>query len=192
VAARGYTTAAKVAGYLGVTLSTEQSAQCAALIPSVEKFIDGRLGRALMVSAVATERHALVGPRVFLRHTPATTITSVTGVTTDGTATTLATDRYRLLDPERGLLYLDDWGAYDYVTVAYACDATLPDDIGLAATMLAAAWLQPALRPGTEGVESYRLPDLEVRFVRERDGAGRPVPRTVSDILDGYTWEVVG
>ena len=190
MAAKGYTSAAAVAAYLGVTLTAAQITQCEALLEPAEQKIDAHCGRTFMVGTITAEQHKAHGPKFFLLNTPITAITAVVGVRdADGEETTLTADTdYRLLDAAAGELQIDEWASYDRFKVTYTCDAGLPAIVGLAAAVTVAAWLIPALTQMPNGVQSYKLPDLEVTYARRNGAAGLGLPPEAEGLLDDVKW----
>ncbi len=183
MAAKGYTTIAEVAAYLGLTLSAAQEAEATSLILKAEAHVDRKTGRVWKVATVTAEQHDLEGPSVFLRTVPVSSITSIVGTLDSSpleTALTADVD-YWLLDPVAGELHVECWKSYDRIEVTYASNSSIPEELGLAATMLVAHWLTPALMPDSFGVEQMQAgSDLSVKF--------RPstVPFTVQDIIKRY------
>ena len=51
--AKGYTTKAAVAAYMGLAFTVAQNTQCDALIEDVEDYIDGETRRAWLTGAIA-------------------------------------------------------------------------------------------------------------------------------------------
>lgn len=157
--AKGYTDAAQVAAYLGVTLTDDQDAQAAALVAPAEAWLDAYTGRAWLTGAVTGEVYTAPGALLQLRQWPVASIESITATRqayTDAETTTLtANSDYQARDLSRGLVWVAPWLFYDYLTVAYTPTATLPATIQQAATMLVAEWLRPALDGVSSAVKSY-------------------------------------
>jgi hypothetical protein len=193
---KGYTTPAAVAAYLGRTLTTDQQALIInTLIPAVEEWIDGMAGRAWAATgSAAAEYVRVVGDEVSLASWPVLAVTSVTaysGVVGEaGDALVTGTD-YELRNAARGLLVLDPGvAAYRYLLVQYTYDyGALPSDLTLAATMIVADWLQPALNVDSYGISEYQVgQDLRVKYavggvVGSKDWT---VPQAALDIIDRY------
>ena len=190
-----YTDAAAIAGYLGVTLTGAQETQAGVLANAATAWIDRYTGRSWQAaSPVTDELHELVGDTVYLNARPVATVTSVKTRErfADAGTTTLDASQWELLDAANGVLLLLGWagvGRLALVTYTHTAPASLPDDVELAATMIAAAWLGQALRPNTQGVESVSVAqnDISVKFAASRGS----VPAEALAILNGYRRVVV-
>lgn len=138
--AKGYTTVATVSALLGVTLTTDQEVQCAQLLEGVENTIDRVTSRAWLTGAITDELHRPDGRYLYLKNSPVTSIQAITGHTLGSTTvkTMTANRDYYAVDLTRGLLYLYSGAYYDYLLVDYTPAATLPAEIGYAATRIAA------------------------------------------------------
>lgn len=183
-----YTDVAAVQLYLGRTLSDDQQAQVDALIPAAQSWIDARSGHAWDVSApIADETHYLYGPQVSLDLAPVAAVTSVKVRDTcvGATDTTLTVNEgYEVRSLTGGTLYLPGYTGW-LAKVSYTPAVPLDARIGLAATMLVAAWLRPALDGITGDVQSYRIgQDLQVTYSDPATGAVRGVPDDVVALVD--------
>ena len=190
-----YTDANAIAGYLGLTLTSPQQTQATTLAAAATAWIDRYTGRSWQASSPVTdELHELVGDTVYLTHRP---VASVTTVKTreryaDAPTTTLDASQWELLDAANGVLLILGWagvGRLALVTYTHTAPATLPDDVELAATMIAGAWLSQALRPSTEGLEQISVGqnDVSVKFAASRGD----VPPAALSILNGYRRVVI-
>ena len=189
-----YTDATAIAGYLGLTLTSPQQTQATTLAAAATAWIDRYTGRSWQASSpVADELHELVGDTVYLTNRPVTAVTSVKTRErfADAGTTTLDASQYELLDATNGVLLIMGWagaGRLALVTYTHSVSAA-PDDVELAATMIAAAWLSQALRPSTEGVEQISVGqnDISVKFAATRGD----VPMAALSILNAYRRVVI-
>jgi hypothetical protein len=167
-----YTDASKIAAYLGVTLTSPQQTQAGIAAQAASDWIDTYKGRSWQAaSPVADELHSIVGDRVYLDHVP---VASVTSVKTQAAAfvgfgwTTLDASQYELLDGTNGVLLIAGWSASSQalVQVSYTHTASVPSQIAMAATIIAASLLGPTLRPNTSGLDSVSVGqnDVAVKF----------------------------
>ena len=186
--ARGYTTVDTVASVAGLTLTGAQiSLVDQVLIEAAEAWIEERTGRTWLTGIITSEPHYGAGPNLYLRTTPVTSIQAVTAryslSDTPDTALVAGTT-YEARDLARGWLVLGT--TYDRVLVSYTPAATVPARIQLAASLLVAHWLQPAMNGLMGGVESYSVGDLSVKLSAEMVKAGVPsevlrlIPKTLA------------
>lgn len=139
-----YADVQQVADYLGVELTGLQSIEAERLIPAASAWIDGRTGRTWGVTASTTETQTVVGQALYLRKTPVASVTSVSIRSTYVNAAWSAVS-YELLDATQGLILLP-WGYAGWLAqVVYVPAQTVDPRVSLAATKLAAAWLQPTI-----------------------------------------------
>ena len=190
--AKGYTNAATIGQFLGAELTQAQIAQAEALLTAVEAAIDAHCGRAWLVGVQTNEAH--YGPFVgdlWVKYPPIVTLTSVAsraGLTDTETTLVAGTD-YEARDLAGGRIYLASPGSHERLRVTYTPTTDLPDDVGLAATMLAAHWLRPARSPDTYGVERLQLPDLSLTYARGY--AGMEMPPAVEALLASHRFVTV-
>lgn len=191
-----YTDATAIAGYLGVTLTSPQQTQAGVLANAATAWIDRYTGRSWQDDgSVTDELHELVGDTVYLNARPVTAVTSVKTRErfADASITTLDASQWELLDATNGVLLILGWagvGRLALVTYTHtATSAAVPEDVELAATMIAAGWLGLALRPNTQGVESVSVGqnDISVKFAASRGD----VPTEALSILKGYRRVVI-
>ena len=190
-----YTDATAIAGYLGVTLTAGQQTQAGVLANAATAWIDRYTGRSWQDDgSVTDELHEVVGDTVYLKNRPVTAVSSVKvrARYADAGVTTLDSGSWELLDAANGVLLILGWASDSLALVSYTHTATaaaVPDDVALAATMIAASWLGQALRPNTQGVESVSVGqnDIAVKFAASRGS----VPAEALAILNGYRRVVV-
>jgi hypothetical protein len=192
MAAKGYTTKAKVATFLGATFTAGQDTYCDVLIEKAEIAIDNHCNRAWLTGVQTNETHWCPGYSLYVKYPPVTSVASVAGRSGLGeTEETLTVDEdYEVRDLTSGLIHLVYPGSYDRVRVTYTPVATVPGPVEQATTELVAQWMQAHLRPDTYGLDSYTLPDLAVKFARSH--VQEAVPPTVSWLLDDYVFPAHG
>lgn len=164
-----YTDAAKIANYLGLTLTSAQQTQAGIAAEAASAWIDEFKGRSWQAASPTTgEIQTVLGDVVWLDNRPVVSVTSVE-VRADivGAAwATLAAGQYEVIDAAAGKLQLIGWGNY-LARVSYTHSATAaPSQIALAATIIAASLLGPTLRPNTAGLDSVSVGqnDVAVKF----------------------------
>lgn len=187
-----YTDALAVQRLTGLSLTAGQIQLVTdVLAGAATDYVKARTGRDFEVTAVASEAHYAPGPLLYLRQAPVASVSSVVARTTlTGAATTLvAGTDYELRDLTAGLLYLPALaggvyrpGYYDRVLVSYTPTAAIPDRARLAATMLAAHWLQQATRGVTHGLRSYNVAG-ELSVTYQEASAQWGVPAEVRALL---------
>jgi hypothetical protein len=186
---KGYSNPDRVARHLGVTFTPAQLQEAEAAVAAAEAWIDRRTGRAWLTGAIASETHWTNGAQhIYLRAAPVASVTSVTARSsmydTPDTELVVAED-YELRSLENGWVYLVGGTSYDRVTVEYTPAAPVPEDIALAATMLAAHWLQPQLSGMLPGIRSYSVGgELQVEFADAVATLG--VPAEATALVDQY------
>lgn len=189
-----YTDATKIAAYLGLTLNSPQQTQAGVVADAATAWVERHTGRSWQIaSPVTDELHEMVGDTVYLNQRP---VTAVSAVKTreryaDAATTTLGASEWELLDAANGVLLILGWataGLLALVTYTHTATAA-PDDVELATTMIAAAWLSQTLRPSTQGVDQLSVGqnDVTVKFSADR----ADVPGEALRILRPYRSIVV-
>lgn len=184
-----YTDSNKIAAYLGKTLTSPQQTQAGVMADAATAWIENYLGLSWQTaSPITNELHSIIGDRIYLSHRPVAAVSAVKtrGNYEDAAETTLTSSQYELLDATNGVLLIEGWSAGDglaLVTYTHTM-TTVPADVALAATMIAAAWMADALAPGTAGVESLAVGqnDIAIKFTESRSD----VPVAALVILNGY------
>ncbi len=210
-AIRGYATTDDVAAFLGVTLTAPQVAQAAATIARAETWIDQATNRTFLSGPVIDETFFApyhidpptvstnyaagwvpMGANLLLARTPVQSVEVVTGVPyLNVTPIVLIRDlEWEIRDLATGTVRLIVPTAYYQTRVSYTPVNACPADITQATIMLAATWLIPHLNPEAWQVDSFRLPDLEVRYAKGSNALG--VPPEVQDVVDSYRFRSVG
>lgn len=189
-----YTDASLIAGYLGVTLTADQQTQAGRLADAATAWIDRHTGDTWQTaSPVTDETHEIIGDVVYLDRRPVASVTSVKTrqAFADAALTTLGTSQWELLDAANGKLLILGFATPGLLAVvSYThTQADPPDDVLLAATMIAAGWMGQALRPNTQGVDSVNVGqgDIQVKFSATRGN----VPQEALSILNAYRRVVI-
>ena len=192
MAAKGYTTKAKVADFLGATFTAGQQTYCDGLIERAEIAIDNYYNRAWKTGVQTNETHWYPRRSLYLKYPPVTSVASVAGRSGLGEdEETLTVDEdYEVRSLDSGLIHLVYPGLYDRVRVTYTPVDSVPGPVEQATTELVAHFMQPHLRPDTYGLDSYTLPDLSVKFSRAH--VQEDIPPTVAWNLDDYAFSVHG
>jgi hypothetical protein len=185
-----YTDAAAISAYLGRTFTADEEAQATVCATAASGLIDRYTGQTWVGTSIVAEQHTVFGPYVYLDRTPMTAISAVTARSLDigAVPTTLAAGSdYELLDTSRGLLRV---GVADrsLVAVSYTAPGTVPAEVGLAATMLAAHLLAKGPSDdGAFGLKAVRMGTFEVQYQNDpAPGAGSALPPEVAGLLSGY------
>lgn len=153
-----YTDATTIAAYLGVTFTPEQEAAAEQAAAAATAFIDRYTGRTWQTASpvvgelvpVLPAGHGTPYPAasgaVYLQLAPVSAVSAVSLRTPHPNATETALDaaEYELLDPAHGVLTVvgHGWCAGLLAVVDYTHADTVPPDISLAATMIAAGVMQ--------------------------------------------------
>lgn len=180
--AKGYTTLAAVNAYLQRTLTPDQVEAMDFILEGVETFVDQKTGQTWGVSPIVGDVYVAANEPVTLRSSPVTTIQEVRAYDNLGTTPQVLVPNvdYRLIDPARGLLWVHGSFVvgYDYFQVDYTPSAVVPADVKLAATMIVAQFMAPALNNGAVGIKSYSIDGESVTF---QDSS---IPKAAVDILE--------
>lgn len=189
-----YTDAAKVAAYLGLTLTGAQQTQAGVMADAATAWTERYTGKSWQTaSPISNELHTILGDRVYLSHRPVGSVSSVKTRANyaDADETTLTSGQYELLDATNGVLLVQGWAvAGTLALVSYThTQTTVPADVALAATMIAASWLGGSLAPGTNGATEIAVGqnDINVKFSSERGS----VPPEALAILSYYRSVVI-
>ncbi len=169
-----YTTAFAVGDLLGVTLNDEQMARADLAIASAAAMIDQAIGQSWLDAGTVTDEWQMwTGDRLYLRHRPVTSITSIvrTGPWVTAADQTLVegTD-YKLWDPNQGLVLLTyGWGPGYALKATYIHTENAPADIVELTTQVAAGMMRLVLNPDLAGVKKYTLwgGDLSVELAED-------------------------
>lgn len=165
-----YTDAARIAAYLGVTLTSPQQTQAGLAAQTASDWIDLYLAQSWQAaSPVTDELHTPVGDRVYLNARPVSAVSAVsTRQRIVGAAwTLLGASQYELIDAANGVLLISGWASPGLdVKATYTHTTAPPARVAFAATIIAASLLGPTLRPNTDGLESVSVgqADVEVTF----------------------------
>lgn len=190
-----YTDPTKMAAYLGVPFTVNQTPVAQAAADAVTAQIDRRTGRSWqhVGSAVVDEIQPITSGLAFVAYPPVLALGDVEqrqrGNSNDWTL--LDPSEYALTDPEEGRIeFFSQTLAPNYdARIDYTSAVTAPpDDILLAATVLACYWMTSSLRPGTAGLSSLAVGqnDIALQFA---SGANSPLGNDLTvalRIVDGY------
>ena len=212
MSAKGYCTAGDVAAYLGITLTATQQTEAGLLIAAAEKWIDQAKGVAwLETGPIVEDVYVRNSPLVRVKKPPVLSISevkvrlwwnSVSQVLSAGVD-------YELRDPVQGLLYIPfRWRPYklpdqaglgpDKLTITYMPTADpVPDQVRLAASVLASFWLQTSIHHGVDPnlIRRYQVGcELMVEYWDRMRGSA--IPSLVYELLDNAlpgtrSWVVV-
>lgn len=189
-----YTTATLIANYLGLTLSGAQQTQAGVMATNASNFIEVALDRSWLSYigtplAVSDERHTVQGNRIWLKHTPAVAVTSISTRMRSAGATVYELDQdyqYELIEPTIGEIVFSPTYEGQRIEVDYTSSETVPAIISQFATELAAGMLILSLSGATAatsalaGVKSYTLwgGDLRVEYATANASSGESLGST--------------
>lgn len=189
-----YTDATKIAAYLGVTLTGPQQTQAGVVAQAISDWIDRRIGRSWQAtSPVTDELHQILGDRIYLARRPVVSITSLSTrqEIAGGAWTTLSASQYELLDAADGEVLISGWGGSLTKTTYTHSMTTAPNDIALAATILAADLMTATVHPESAGISQIAVGqnDISVKFA---DASAVPpgVSRAL-EMVDAYRTIVI-
>lgn len=162
-----YCSAASLATYLGRALTATETASAAAACAAATDFIDGYVGRTWQSTTVTGEIQQAKGGMVRLDRRPIVSVSSVTkrGVYLGASSTTLTSPSgYEVINAAEGQLLVNAVDG-DMITVSYATSG-VPDDIALAANVLAAGYLisTPAASLQTRGIQKLKAGSAEITY----------------------------
>lgn len=182
---KGYTNARLIGRYLNRTLDGAQSIQAETIIAAVEQYIDRKLGRSWAGVSPATERHVIEGDSITLNNYPITAITSINVAWTPMATPTLltVTSQYALIDAARGSIYVPYLNGYTATVVYTHAGPLVPTDVSLAATIIAANWLQPSVG-GVDGTIKSVSYAGELSYTYADSGAERAIPPEARKLLN--------
>lgn len=187
--AKGYCKVEDVTAITG-DLTAAQINRAATLIEQAETWLDGEIGRGWLVGEQSLEAHFLPADYLHLDLWPIESVAAVNGRSGLGeTEETLTVDEdYEVQDLAAGVIRLVSPGSWDRIRVTYTPVDAVPGDVALACAELVANWMQPTLRPGTYGLDSYSLPDLSIKFARSH--VQQSAPPFVRSVVDRYAESV--
>jgi hypothetical protein len=193
-----YSSSERVADHLGRDLSGALLSEADRKLLAAADWIDAHTGRTWGATASLTELHTITGPAIYLRKTPVGSVASVEvrGPAVGSPWVAQAASAYELMDATAGLLHLAPAYAGWWARVTYTpAQGAVPEHVHLAATLLAAHWLGPALvgeAGGTDApVKSYALgQELNVTYdtaaASSSDAVTAGVPDSVLALLDRH------
>lgn len=183
-----YCDAADLATYLGRALTSTEASAASAACAAATDYIDAFTGRSWQSSTITGEIQTARSGLVRLDHRPVATVTSVTkrGVYLGATSTTLTSPTgYEIINAAEGQLLVNAIDG-DLVTVTYTTSGGVPDDIALAANIIAAGYLiaAPAASLQARGIQKLKSGDDEITF--DPIAKDLPIPPTAYALLAGY------
>ncbi len=177
-----------VALLLGITLTGDQEASASLALDAATALINLTLGRNwLLAGTVTNEFVESVGDRLYLKHYPVVSISSLVRSSPDVTTanqTLVAGRDYKLWNPALGRVSLSpSWGACTFLAT-YIHTESVPADIVDLTTRLAAGMIRLTISPDMAGVKKYTLwgGDLSVEFA---DDAANPKLPALFDAVIG-------
>lgn len=200
MAAKGYTSIEDIESMLGVALSAEAEAYLTdSLMERVEGIIDSFCRRSWKTTGNQAETvyNVISGVIMPTRLTPISTIVSVTGYRGFGSSYSgellVEGDDYEIQNPDYGVVWFRS--SWTKVVIEYTQTDYIPENIALAATLLAIHYLAPHLNldllQGVQGVRSFKLPDLEIQFADSSIPSNRAIPPSVQSLITPYRFWVV-
>lgn len=190
MAAKGYCLYTDIEAMLGITLTAAQQTKTNELIEAAEIYIDNETGRGWLTGAQTDEAHFQPDEYIWLRYAPVSTVTAITGRYYLGDTETALTvnEDYEVIDLETGQIRLVYPASWDRILADYTPDTAVPPLVKTACEDIVASWLQPTLRTGSYGLDSYSLPDLSIKFSRSHVQAA--IPPLAQSIIDKLRWPV--
>lgn len=182
-----YCSAASLATYLGRALTATEAAAATAACAAATDFIDKYTGRTWQSTTVTDEIQQAVGGMIRLDRRPIVSVSAVAkrGVYLGASSTTLTSPSgYEVINPVEGQLLVNAVDG-EIVTVSYTTTA-VPDDIVLAANVIAASYLisAPAASLQTRGIQKLKAGTAEITY--DPIDRSQPVPPTAYALLAAY------
>lgn len=195
-----YTTEANIEGYIGVDIPASKSAYVAVLIAAVTAWINNYIGKSYSAISGVKYYDGSGAPSIFTD--PLQTVTAVEILDSNGNVTqVLSADDYILYplnNTIKDTIYIKNnyWCGFlsqsssdqprrVKVSATFGAGATVPDDIQMAATMLASDLYNVGNSADSEGtVSSESLGDYSVTYSKVNTSGSSNM--TVTGILDMY------
>lgn len=182
-----YCSAASLATFLQRALTAAETASAAAACAAATDFIDGYTGRSWQSTTITGEIQQARGGLIRLDHRPVSSVTTVTkrGVYLGAASTTLTSPTgYEVINAAEGQLLVNAVDG-DLITVTYVTSG-VPDDVALAANIIAASYLiaAPAASLKARGVQKLKAGSAEITY--DPIDRERPIPPTAYALLAGY------
>lgn len=197
--AGNYTDPDALGRYLGVALTADQAALVASVLaPAATEAVDAYTGRSWQGTAITGERVPVYGDRAWLAHPPVSALSLTWRALAPGSTVTTGasgTD-YELVDAATGLVTFTGWwhgSQPEYVLANYTSTSDAPAAVQLAATMLAAGWLDSPSSVGAAGPLTMRREgDIQEQYAAPAaDARGDALPDAVRRLLAPYRVVVV-
>lgn len=185
-----YATTFELEQILGVSFTDDQYIAAEAALDAATALIDQAVGRSWLTAGTVTgEFNRATGDRLYLKHYPVTSITSLVRTSPDVTTanqTLVAARDYKLWDAARGLVSISvNWWSCA-ILATYVHTESVPADIVNLTAQLAAGMMRLILTSElAAGVKRYTLwgGDLSVEF---GDSAINPVVMPMFTATIGY------
>lgn len=182
-----YADASSLSTYLGRALTAAETASATSACAAATDFIDAYTGRTWQSTTVTGEIQQAKGGMVRLDRRPIVSVTSVTkrGVYLGASATTLTSPTgYEVINAAEGQLLVNAVDG-DLITVSYTTSG-VPDDIALAANVLAAGYLisAPAMSLQARGIQKLKAGSAEITY--DPLDKSLSVPPAAYAILENY------
>lgn len=153
-----YTTVADLEAYLGVTLSTPQSAAATAMLGAVDAIINSKTGRVWQTGQQVQDFYQQGGKYLWVQSNPVSSIDSVYSRASMGDTLSLVDPSYyNLEDAKTGRIYFPGLGSYYQIQITYTPDSTLDERLKLAANIILAHLMNPVLNGISMGIRSYSV-----------------------------------
>lgn len=192
---KGYTSAADVAAFMGVTFTAAQESLAELMIGAAEAWIDDAIKHAWLETGPITEVfYSPQKPYLRVAKPPIVSVTSLSYLSYPGCLTpyTFTADQdYFVQDLAEGIIYSPYTERVYSATIVYVPNTDpVPDEVMGAAQMLAASYMRmaPTLLDGVDPniIQRYQVGgELEVEF-RKNLLVGGVVPQTVLTLLDKW------
>lgn len=182
-----YADATSLALFLQRTLTAAEAASVTAACAAATAFIDNYLGRTWQGTAVTGEIQVARDGLIRVDRRPISSVTSVTkrGVYLGATSATLTSPTgYEIINAAEGQLLVNAADG-EIVTVGYTTSG-VPDDIALAANIIAAGYLvsAPAASGQERGIQKLKAGSAEITY--DPIDTDMPVPPTAYALLAPY------
>lgn len=183
-----YCTPDSLESYLGRTLTDAESDSAVGACLGATAYIDAYTGRSWQAATVAGEIQQARDGMVSLDQRPVVTVTTVTkrGVYLGATPTTLTSPTgYEIINAAEGQLLVDAVDG-DLITVTYTVAATAPDDVALAANIIAASYAVAGSAASGEGRGIHKLEAGSAKLTYDPIDTSVSIPPTAYALLAKY------
>jgi hypothetical protein len=183
-----YASAASLAAYLQRALTAAETASAAAACAAATDYIDGYTQRSWQSATVSGEIQVARDGLIRLDRRPIASVTSVAkrAAYLGASSTTLTSPSgYEIINAAEGQLLVNAVDG-EIVTVTYTVSGGVPDDIALAANIIAASYLisAPASSLQARGIQKLKAGSAEITY--DPIDKDRPIPPTAYALLAPY------